>query len=481
MKKYVVFFFAALTISSANSQGFRVNFKAPGYTGGLAYLTYYMGSNFSIADSTAIGNDGTAIFKGAEKLAPGIYAIFFPGKQLRTEFLIGEEQVISVTADTADLVNRTVVTGSKENILYEQYQKIAASKGKQMQQERQAFLASVTKADSVLHEKKYNVLLKELNDFREGIIKNQPKSMMAALLNAMKEPPYPAKIPVTRQDSINNYNEYRQHYWDGISFMDERIVRTPFFPKKIERYYRDVIPPDADTIIRDIDYKLLLARSAPEMYKFLLNWLTDEFINPKYMGQDAVFVHLFEKYHSKGLTKWLNEKQMEAISRRAYMLMANLIGEKAAELEMLTPEDKVTSLYKLDADYTVIIFWDPNCGHCKEEVPRLDSIYRASWKNHNVKIFAVLTPEGKQNVKPEWLTFIKEKNISDWTHVYKTREMEDADFAAQRPGYRQLYDITMTPTIYLLDKEKRIIGKKLTLLQLNELLEVKWNSAPPKN
>lgn len=481
MKKYLVFFFAALAISSANSQGFRVNFKAPGYTGGLAYLTYYMGSNFSIADSTAIGNDGTAIFKGAEKLAPGIYAIFFPGKQLRTEFLIGEEQVISVTADTSDLVNKTVVTGSKENILYEQYQKIAASKGKQMQQERQAFSASETKADSVLHEKKYNVLLKELNDFREGIIKNQPKSMMAALLNAMKEPPYPAKIPVTRQDSINNYNEYRQHYWDGISFMDERIVRTPFFPKKIERYYRDVIPPDADTIIRDIDYKLLLARSAPEMYKFLLNWLTDEFINPKYMGQDAVFVHLFEKYHSKGLTKWLNEKQMEAISRRAYMLMANLIGEKAAELEMLTPEDKVTSLYKIDADYTVIIFWDPNCGHCKEEVPRLDSIYRASWKNHNVKIFAVLTPEGKQNVKPEWLTFIKEKNISDWTHVYKTSEMEDADFAAQRPGYRQLYDITMTPTIYLLDKEKRIIGKKLTLLQLNELLEVKWNSAPPKN
>ncbi len=45
---------------------------------------------------------------------------------------------------------------------------------------------------------------------------------------------------------------------------------------------------------------LLLARSSPEMYKFLLNWLTDEYINPKYMGQDAVFVHLFEKYHSKG-------------------------------------------------------------------------------------------------------------------------------------------------------------------------------------
>jgi thiol-disulfide isomerase/thioredoxin len=478
MKKYLVLFFAALTTSSAYTQGYQVNLKAPGYKSGIAYLTYYMGNNFIIADSAAMGNNGMAVFKGSSNLSPGIYALFFPGKQLRTEFLIGTEQVISVTADTADLVNKTIVSGSKENILYDQYQKIAASKGRLIQQEREAFMAAATKADSAIHEKKYKALINELNEYREGIIKNQPASMMAALLNAMKEPVYPPKIPITREDSIYNYNEYKKHYWDGISFMDDRIIRTPFFVKKIERYYREVISPDPDTIIKDVDYKLLLARSAPEMYKFLLNWLTDEFINPKYMGQDAVFVHLFEKYHSKGLSKWLNEKQMEAISRRAYMLMANLIGEKAADLDMLNTEDKATNLYSLNADYTIICFWDPNCGHCKEEVPRLDSIYRASWKNHNVKIFAVLTPDGKENVKPEWLTFIKEHNLSDWTHVYKTKEMEDADFAVQKPGFRQLYDISLTPTLYLLDKDKRIIGKKLTLLQLNDLLQVKWNTAP---
>ena len=56
--------------------------------------------------------------------------------------------------------------------------------------------------------------------------------------------------------------------------------------------------------------------------------------------------------------------------------------------------------------------------------------------------------------------------------------MDAADQVAQKPGFRQLYDVTMTPTLYLLDKEKHIIGKKLTLLQLNELLEVKWNNTP---
>lgn len=180
--------------------------------------------------------------------------------------------------------------------------------------------------------------------------------MMAALLNAMKEPVFPAKVPVTKQDSIDSYNQYKAHYWDGISFMDDRIVRTPFFLKKLERYYREVISPEPDSIIKDIDYKLLLARTAPEMYKLLLNWITDEFISPKYMGQDAVFVHLFDKYHSKGVSNWLNEKQMEAISRRAYMLMANLIGEKAADLQMLSPDGKPSSLYNVKAGYTIVCF-----------------------------------------------------------------------------------------------------------------------------
>jgi protein-disulfide isomerase len=194
------------------------------------------------------------------------------------------------------------------------------------------------------------------------------------------------------------------------------------------------------------------------------------------MGQDAVFVHLFEKYHSKGLSSWLNKKQMETINRRAYMLMANLIGLKAADLEMLDTAGKLSPLYEVASDYTVVCFWDPTCGHCKEELPKLDSIYRASWKKHGVKMYAVLSADSKEDLKSEWIKYIREHNLGDWINVYQTKEMESAITASQKPGYRQLYDITLTPTLYLLDNEKRIIGKKLTWQQLDELLQVKWSS-----
>ena len=48
-----------------------------------------------------------------------------------------------------------------------------------------------------------------------------------------------------------------------------------------------------------------------------------------------------------------------------------------------------------------------------------------------------------------------------------------AENAAQKPSFRQLYDVTSTPILYLLDKDKRIVGKKLTIQQMNELLEEK--------
>src|SRR5688572_12483832 len=321
MKQFLILLFAVSTSSFAIAQSFNVTLKAPQYRSGIAYLTYHMGKNLNVEDSAAVTSSGVAVFKAKRKLPPGIYAMVLPGKRISVDFFVDKEQEITVQIDTTDLVNKTVVSGSKENVLFQQYQQYIASKGKLLEAERQAYLQSTTKADSALHEANYLKFNKELNDYRENIIKTQPKSMMAVLLNAMKEPrPLNNKL-VTRQDSLENYYYYKAHYWDGITFMDDRVLRTPFFLPKFEKYYREILTPNPDSIIAEADYQLLLARSSPEMYKFLLNWLTDEYINPKYMGQDAVFVHLFEKYHSKGLTSWLNEKQMETISRRAYMLM----------------------------------------------------------------------------------------------------------------------------------------------------------------
>ena len=468
MKNFLLFFTLAVIATSAKSQ-YQVTLLTPNYKSGLAYLTYYFGKNINVEDSAEVNIKGIAIFKKKTKLQPGIYSIVFPGKTKLVDFLVDKDQVITIKADTTDLLYKTIVTGSKENVLFQQYQKFIFSKGPQLQAEQMAYNNSKTKADSILHENKYQQYNKELNQYRENTIKQYPTSMLAVLFKSMKEPVVLITHPITKQDSINNYAFYKKHYWDGITFMDERIIRTPFFLPKVERYFRDVLVPASDTIIKEADYLLLLARTNAEMFKFLLNWLTDEYIYPKYMGQDAVFVHLFEKYHSKGISNWLNDKQITAISNRAYMVMSNLIGEKAADLEMVDSSGNPSPLYAVKAAYTVICFWDPTCGHCRDEVPKLDSIYQAKWKQEGVKIYGVLS----ENEKTKWLAFIKEHHLYDWINVYQTEETKKEIADSQRPGYKQLYDITQTPTLYLLDKDKRIIAKKLTIQQMDDLLQTK--------
>ena len=480
MKRYLINIAAIFCFISAYAQNYKVTLHANQYQSGTAYLTYHMGKSLAVEDSAAVTNKGVAVFSGKKKLLPGIYALVLPGQSKSVDFLVDKEQVITVKVDTSDLLSKTIVTGSAANTMLQQYQKTVNAKAKLLDTEKQAYNASKTKADSILHEANYLKINKELNEYRESIIKNQPKSMMASLFNAMKDPAVLNNKPQTHNDSLQNYYYYKTHYWDGVTFMDDRIIRTPFFLPKLERYYREVLGQEADSIIKIADYQLLLARSSPEMYKFLLNWLTDEYINPKYMGLDAVFVHLFEKYHSQGISTWLNQKQMETVTRRAYMLMSNLIGAKAANLEMVDTAGKATSLYNVTADYTIVIFWDPTCGHCKEELPRIDSAYRANWISHNVKIYSVLSADSKNELKQEWLKYISVHKLQDWINVYQTKELEAADAAAQKAGYRQLYDVTLTPTLYLLDKEKHIIAKKLTWQQLDELLQVKWKMRPTK-
>lgn len=468
-----------LTAFGSSAQSYHVSIEAPQFNQGKAYLTHYFGDKLNVDDSALLSSAGKAVFQDKDSLAPGIYVIVLPGKKLRYEFLIDTAQQISIyIPDTLHLINASTVEGSRANKLFQKYQQFVTAQSPLLQKEYIAVQQAATSADSLAHQQKFNQLQKALAAYRNNVVEQHPKSMLAALFNAMKAPEVPYAHPQSRSDSMANYQYYKTHYWDGITFMDDRIVRTPFFPPKLETYFRNVVNPHPDSIIREADYLLLLSRTEPGMYQFLLNWLTDEYISPKYMGQDAVFVHLFEKYHSKGISDWLSEQQHEAISRRAYMMMGNLIGKPAADMHMTDSAGQSKSLYNIRAPYTVICFWDPDCGHCREELPRIDSMYQANWKQHGVQIFAVLTDIKHLSA---WKVFIQKHELGDWVNVYETEAQRKMIEQAQQPSFRQLYDVIQTPTLYLLDEEKRIIAKKLTPEQMNEILQIKFDENTGKS
>lgn len=81
-------------------------------------------------------------------------------------------------------------------------------------------------------------------------------------------------------------------------------------------------------MIKEIDRMLSYASINEEMNRFLLVKFINRYLNQKYMWEDAVFVHLFEKYFSQKTYPWLNEAGKKTITERAYSLMANILRDR---------------------------------------------------------------------------------------------------------------------------------------------------------
>ena len=440
-------------------------------------------------DSALINQQGLAVFTGKEKLTGGIYFIVNPEKSRFYEILMDDKQQFTASGDTADLVNSIKITGSKENELFLQYQKASAQKYKQLQKLNSDLAKARTKKDSAVIKDNIDKTNKSNQQLRGNVIKANPNTLIAALFNALKEPELPQhlKSPKTKNDSADAYRYYKKHYWDDVSFTDERLLRTPFFESKLEKYMQQVISQHPDSVKEEVDWIVLYSRASKGMFKYFVTKFTSDYFYPKIMGQDAVFLLLFQKYYLTGEADWFNEQQMKDINHRGYSIMANQLGEKASDLKLLDSTDKVQPLYNINAPLTVVCFWDPDCSHCREEVPRLDSFYQHKWKKMNVALYAVFMDSLRADnntgwdkislLKDKWVKFINEHNLRDWIHVYQTPQMKADDLKANIPSPRQLYDVYQTPTLYLLDKDKRIIAKKIDIEQVDDLIQYKLKNA----
>jgi thiol-disulfide isomerase/thioredoxin len=442
------------------------------------YLGSYYGKGKVLSDSAYLNNVGVGSFKGDKKLTPGIYFIVSPQYTIQFDLLIGNNQQFSIKGDTAQK-EHPIITGSLDNDIFKNYSAFTTEKGKTIAALTQQLSVAKNTQDSAKTQAQVVQLNKEIADYRNKILKEYPKSLLATLLMAMKRPDVPA-IPVVngKADSTYPYRFVKEHFWDGVDFNDDRLLRTPFFEPKLDDYYKYYVSPEPDSIIKEINYQLLYARTGKEIYPYLLTKFTNKYINPEYMGQDKVFLFLFENFYAKGDTALLNPSSRKTITETAYSMMANQIGIQASELNVTDTLGNAVSLYNIKSPFTFIVFWDPTCGHCKEELPKIDSIYKAKWK---VQGIALLSINIHENLMKELKTFVNEKKFSsDWIHAYQTKAAMDKELAAGKPNYRQLYYVKQTPTMYLLDAEKRIIGKQLSLEQFDNLIEMKLKQKEKK-
>lgn len=436
----------------------------------LVYLCNYYGkpSNVYRLDSAKLNHKGEVTFTSAKKIVGGIYSILFADRTTNVEFILNNGDQLVFEAARSNVYQSIVWKGNSENSQFYEYQRFLVSYGSEYQKIESLLASAKNKKDTNGVYTKLREKTKELQAYREGVIAKHPTYFMSKLFNAVWEPDIPTELPTKAdgsKDSTYPRNFYKTHYWDKYNFQDDRLIYSPLFERKLDDYMTKLVIPIPDSVNAECDWILKKATGTEETFKYALWYLTRWTETSKVMGLDESFVYLVENYYMKGKAPWVDSAQLAKYLDRARKIAPNMIGQPAMDMRMMdTADNQIIPLSSVKADYTILIFWSPTCGHCQKEMPVFDSLYKAVLNKYNVKIYAV-EADGETE---KWKEFIKKHNLKDgWIHVHDPKNITN---------FRAFYDVYSTPTLYLLDDKKIIKGKRIdhtNVLGLIEWLEKK--------
>jgi peroxiredoxin len=451
-------FFGASHLLFAEGPGYSIKVKIKGLSNTKCFLGNYYGDKQYVKDTAKVDGNGRVIFEGKEKLPGGIYLIITPDKKY-FEALVTENQNFSMETDTLDFVQHMKIKGSEDNILFYSYLNFISEKSKEIEPLRKEYEKVKNNKDSAsVLRKKMSAIDHDVKEYKIKFMKDHPGAFLSQIFKASSEPEIPEapKLPNGKIDSTFAYRYYKTHFFDNIDFSDDRLIRTPIFHNKIEQYIKNLTYQIPDSIDVAADYLVKKASASKELFKYVVWYITNAYETSNIMGMDAVFVHMVENYYTPEKAVWLDKTQLFKITERAKKLKPILLGKVAPSIILKDTSGAVHSLYNIKAKYTVLFFWDPDCGHCQKSIPKLIEFYD-KFKSKDVALVAVCT----EVEEDKWKKFIKEKKLT-------FLNLGDPKLQS---NFRYEYDISSTPQIFLLDHAKVIIAKKLDVEQLTDFME----------
>lgn len=446
---------------------FQLKGLKPGDTVFLA--DHHIGGKY-MRDTAIVNKKGIADFNGNLLLQRGMYLFVLPGKSDFFEFLIDDDQDFTIKTDTSyfehNYYRNMKVEGSDENTWFVEYQNNKTRIIEQLIE----IDAAVQKDSSEENIARWNPVKEKLMIDKMGIdsahLAKYPQSMLSRFLFSMMPVDVP-NAPADENGTIDStwrYRYFKEHYFENIDFNEDALVRMPVnvLKNKLDYYFDNVIIPDADSCIAACNDILWQCKNSIENEKYLIWYLTNRFESSKIMGHDKVFVHMAISQYCQGRTWWVDSSTTAKMCENAYRRSASLIGEIAPDLQLKNQDSVWINTNKIKAPYTILMFWDPTCGHCKEIMPKLAKIY-AENKHKGWKVITLAAGNKKQ----EWYEYLKaHPEISEFTNLLRG-EVLDQRYA----DALQSYYVIVSPTIYVLDENKKILANRIDSDKIVEFID----------
>ena len=252
-------------------------------------------------------------------------------------------------------------------------------------------------------------------------------------------------IPETFEDLTTYINNLKTHFFDYVDFDNEILQSSNFLIERTLNYVFGMTAKEGDEVAtykKNIDEVYAVMKDAnPIIKSILLEVLWQQMVDANF---EDIANYIAETYLIE-IAIALDDKELV----NGLILFKSLsIGNKAPEFNVEIEESGTkaeVSLYDLDnAEKYVVVFWSSTCGHCLAEIPQLQA-YVNALEEGKIKVIAV----GLENEPSLW-----EKEIAkypEFIHVLALGKWSNE--------IGKSYNVTSTPSYYVLNKEKKIIAK----------------------
>lgn len=388
-------------------------------------------------DTLLPNHAGCVVFSGDTPLANGQYA-FIQDRRRLFNFLISspEDQEITFTATLNQGRTEEIAQhGSEENQAYFRFY--------QFLQEQYYRLDKVVEeaTDSAKAIKEVERLENTSREYCQFLAERYQGLMLGLIAQNIFTP------TVEPQDAA-------LHYLDYVDFTNPDIVNTSILPLRLSEYITQVIPPVRDSLIFHID-RLLQGPIHPRVGAYCAQYLFTQFFASEIMGMEAVAVHVAEQYFMNGTYTWPNSDEQAEMETYVLFNRQCLTGQKAPALSLPDAQGCAHDLHALSSPYTLVFFFEDGCPTCSSEILKLTAFYK-TYQGPELHVYAVYVQD-KEEVLQRYTEYFPDTWTTVWDPTF------DSDF-------QHKFNVRGTPRMFLLDRNKTIIGRDIGTETLQQIL-----------
>ncbi len=390
-----------------------------------------------------------------KSIVGGIYFLYFPKSKEKIYLSFRDQDSTRLELDGTDYIGLAKAS-DKKNQKFIEYQRLEKS---------------FHVIDSL-----YDAEIKRGRKFsfanKAAFFREKTESLVAFRKEALKtlpsgDPLYLYFQTLNRLDaSVPNRNDFkgRETFFTGTNWNDKQLLFSPSM-KPLLQEYLNYFPLMGDSLLKGVNRVMKNLDCKSRTYLFVLDHFGKLLQNRNIQNNVDVYMTFIKNYIQKDECKVLSASVKKPYLKDLENLSQLKLDVPIVDMKLVDTAKVAQSIYDFSKkyDYTVMVFYDPDCDHCQKEVPEMDSTIKMLEKRFELKIgrYYIMNVPGLPLLK--WKDFISK---------YKLNQNDMHVNIPSEGNIRTLFDAYTNPVFHLIDQQAALKAKNVSPLSIKRWFEI---------